>query len=72
MVRPSRPGRCLRPPADAKSARLQQAPRQGGTHARNIRRALLALGITLIVLPAAISDGHKLTPHQAQVLHQAR
>ena len=40
---------------------------------RNIRRALLALGITLIVLPAAISDGHELTPHQAQVLHhQAR
>ncbi len=39
---------------------------------RNIRRALLALGITLIVLPAAISDGHQLTPQQAQVLHQAR
>jgi hypothetical protein len=39
---------------------------------RNIRRALLALGITLIVLPAAISDGHTLTPHQAQVLHHAR
>jgi hypothetical protein len=39
---------------------------------RNIRRALLALGITLIVLPAAISDGHTFTPHQAQALHHAR
>ena len=28
---------------------------------RNVRRLLLALGITLIVLPAAISDGHQLT-----------
>jgi hypothetical protein len=27
---------------------------------RNIRRALLALGVTLIVLPAAVSDGHQL------------
>ena len=25
---------------------------------RNVRRVLLALGITLIVLPAAISDAH--------------
>jgi hypothetical protein len=40
---------------------------------RNIKRALLALGIALIVLPAAISDGHELTPHQTQVLqHHAR
>ena len=29
---------------------------------RNVRRSLLALGITLIVLPAAISDGHQLHP----------
>jgi hypothetical protein len=39
---------------------------------RNVRRLLLALGITLIVLPAALSDGHVLTPHQAQVAHHAR
>jgi hypothetical protein len=39
---------------------------------RNVRRVLLALGIALIVLPAAISDGHVLTPHQAQVAHHAR
>jgi hypothetical protein len=39
---------------------------------RNIRRALLALGIALIVLPAAVSDGHELTPHQAKVIHQSR
>jgi hypothetical protein len=39
---------------------------------RNVRRLLLALGITLIVLPAAISDGRQLTPHQAQVVHHAR
>ena len=28
----------------------------------NLRRALLALGIALLVLPAAVSDGHVLTP----------
>jgi len=39
---------------------------------RNIRRTLLAIGVALIVLPAAISDGHQLTPHQAQVIHHAR
>ena len=39
---------------------------------RNIRRVLLALGIAVIVLPAAISDGHQLTPHQAQVVQHAR
>ena len=39
---------------------------------RNVRRVLLALGITLIVLPAAISDAHVRTPHQAQVAHHAR
>ena len=35
---------------------------------RNIRRTLLALGVTLIVLPAAVSDGHELTPQQAKVV----
>jgi hypothetical protein len=39
---------------------------------RNVKRVLCALGITLIVLPAAISDGHELTPHQAQVAQHAR
>ena len=39
---------------------------------RNVKRVLCALGITLIVLPAAISDGHVLTPHQAQVAQHAR
>jgi hypothetical protein len=39
---------------------------------RNIRRVLLALGITLIVLPAAISDGHQLTPHQSQIVQHVR
>jgi hypothetical protein len=40
------------------------------TH-RTIRRTLLAVGITLIVLPAAVSDGHQLTPQQAKVVHHA-
>ena len=39
---------------------------------RNVRRVLLALGITLIVLPAAISDAHQTSQHQAQVVHHAR
>ena len=39
---------------------------------RNVRRLLLALGITLIVLPAAISDAHQTSQHQAQVVHHAR
>jgi hypothetical protein len=39
---------------------------------RNVRRMLLALGITLIVLPAAISDGHVRTQHQPQLAHHAR
>jgi hypothetical protein len=39
---------------------------------RNVRRVLLALGITLIVLPAAISDGHQLTPHQSQHVQHVR
>jgi hypothetical protein len=36
---------------------------------RYVRNLLLALGITLLVLPAALSDGHELTPHQVQALH---
>ena len=39
---------------------------------RNVKRVLCALGIALIVLPAAISDGHQLTQRQAQVVHHAR
>ena len=40
---------------------------------RNVRRTLLALGVTLLVLPAAVSDGHELTPSQAKVVvHQSR
>jgi hypothetical protein len=39
---------------------------------RNVKRVLCALGITLIVLPAAISDGHQLTRQQAQVVQRAR
>jgi hypothetical protein len=39
---------------------------------RNVRRVLLALGITLIVLPAAISDGHVDTQHHPQLAHHAR
>ena len=38
---------------------------------RTIRRLLLAVGVTLIVLPAAISDGHERTP-QPQVAHHSR
>ena len=38
-------------------------------HRINIRRTLLALGVTLIVLPAAVSDGHELTPAQAKIVH---
>jgi hypothetical protein len=39
---------------------------------RNIRRTLLALGVTLLVLPAAVSDGHERTPEPAKVIHQSR
>jgi hypothetical protein len=39
---------------------------------RNVRRALLALGVTLLVLPAAVSDGHELKPAHAKVVHQSR
>jgi hypothetical protein len=38
---------------------------------RTIRRLLLAVGVTLLILPAAISDGHERTP-QPQVAHHAR
>jgi len=38
---------------------------------RNIRQMLLALGVTLLILPAAVSDGHELTPHQAQVVQHS-
>jgi hypothetical protein len=37
---------------------------------RNLRRLLLAVGVTLIILPAAVSDGHERTP-QPQVAHYA-
>ena len=39
---------------------------------RNSAASLLALGVTLLVLPAAVSDGHELKPAQAQVAHQSR
>jgi hypothetical protein len=38
---------------------------------RTIRRLLLAVGVTLLILPAAISDGHERTP-QPQVAHHTR
>ena len=38
---------------------------------RNLRRLLLAVGVTLLVLPAAVSDGHERTP-QPQVAHHSR
>jgi hypothetical protein len=38
---------------------------------RTIRRLLLALGVTLLILPAAVSDGHERTP-QPQVAHHVR
>ena len=38
---------------------------------RNLRRLLLAVGVTLIILPAAVSDGHERTP-QPQVAHHTR
>jgi hypothetical protein len=36
---------------------------------RNIRRALLALGVTLLVLPAAVSDGHERSPNAGVTQH---
>ena len=38
---------------------------------RTIRRALLAIGVTILVIPAAVSDAHERSP-QPQVAHQAR
>jgi hypothetical protein len=38
---------------------------------RIVRRTLLTLGVTLLVLPAAISDGHVRDP-QPQVAHHVR
>ena len=38
---------------------------------RNLRRLLLAVGVTLLILPAAVSDGHERTP-QPQVSHHIR
>jgi hypothetical protein len=41
------------------------------TISRNLRRLVLAVGVTLLILPAAVSDGHERTP-QPQVAHHAR
>jgi hypothetical protein len=38
---------------------------------RTLRRLLLAVGVTLLVIPAAVSDGHERTP-QPQVAHHSR
>ena len=38
---------------------------------RTIRNLLLAVGVALLILPAAISDGHERTP-QPQVAHHSR
>jgi hypothetical protein len=38
---------------------------------RTLRRLLLAVGVTLLILPAAVSDGHERTP-QPQVAHHVR
>ena len=38
---------------------------------RNIRRILLAVGVTLLVIPAAVTDAHEGSP-QPQVAHHAR
>jgi hypothetical protein len=38
---------------------------------RNLRRLLLAVGVALLILPAAVSDGHERTP-QPQVAHHSR
>ena len=75
-VRPTRVG-APGDPADGNRARTHQATStEGSSNAnptrRNIRRTLLAIGVTLIVLPAAISDGHQLTPQQAKVVHHSR
>jgi hypothetical protein len=38
---------------------------------RTIRRILLAVGVTLLVVPAAVSDAHEGSP-QPQVAHHSR
>ena len=38
---------------------------------RTIRRTLLAIGVTLLVIPAAVSDAHEGSP-QPQVAHHSR
>jgi hypothetical protein len=38
---------------------------------RTLRRLLLAVGVSLLILPAAVSDGHERTP-QPQVAHHVR
>ena len=74
IVRPSEPGRAARVTGRCQEGTYapgNQHGRPSPMH-RNIRRTLLALGVALIVLPAAISDGHQLTPHQAKVVHHSR
>jgi hypothetical protein len=41
------------------------------TISRNVRRLALAVGVTLLILPAAVSDGHERTA-QPQVAHHVR
>ena len=36
---------------------------------RNIRRTLLALGVTLLIIPAAVSDGHERSPSTGVTQH---
>ena len=38
---------------------------------RNVKRVLIALGVTLLIPPAAISEGHERTP-QAKVVQVSR
>jgi hypothetical protein len=39
---------------------------------RNVKRGLLALSLTLLILPAAVSEGHERAPHDAGVAQHAR
>jgi hypothetical protein len=39
---------------------------------RNLRRLLLAVGVTLLILPAAVSDGHERTPQPQVAQHHVR
>ena len=38
---------------------------------RNVKRLLVAVGVSLLILPAAVSDGHERAP-QAKVVHVSR